>query len=139
MVALLAARKEVIHRVQAQFPYLSPAEINGRLVAYCSDQAHSSVEKACLIGLVKLNLVPSDENLRLRGNVLRQAIAKDKENGLIPFYVSTMTRSNSIDEMGFSFVQHWARQAHVLLIILLNLERSVSLEERERRETGLIV
>ena len=87
MVALLAARKDVIRRVQAQFPYLSPAEINGRLVAYCSDQAHSSVEKACLIGLVKLNLVPSDENLRLRGNALRQAIAKDKENGLIPFYL----------------------------------------------------
>jgi glutamate/tyrosine decarboxylase-like PLP-dependent enzyme len=88
LVALLAARKEAIRRVQAQFPYLSPAEINGRLVAYCSDQAHSSVEKACLIGLVKLNLVVSDEKLRLRGNALRQAIAKDKENGLIPFYVS---------------------------------------------------
>ncbi|CAF3252264.1 unnamed protein product [Rotaria socialis] len=87
LVALLAARKEAIHRVQAQFPYLSPAEINGRLVAYCSDQAHSSVEKACLIGLVKLNLVPSDDKLRLRGNALRQAIAKDKENGLIPFYL----------------------------------------------------
>ena len=86
-MALLAARKEVIRRVQTQFPYLSPAEINGRLVAYCSDQAHSSVEKACLIGLVKLNLVPSDDKLRLRGNAFRQAIAKDKENGLIPFYV----------------------------------------------------
>jgi histidine decarboxylase len=38
--------------------------------------------------LVKLNFVPSDDKLRLRGNALRQAIAKDKENGLIPFYVS---------------------------------------------------
>jgi hypothetical protein len=38
--------------------------------------------------LVKLNLVPSDDKLRLRGNALRQAIAKDKENGLIPFYVN---------------------------------------------------
>ncbi|CAF1252121.1 unnamed protein product [Rotaria sordida] len=87
LVALLAARKEVIRRVQSQFPYLSPAEINGRLIAYCSDQAHSSVEKACLIGLVKLHLVPSDDKLRLRGNALRQAIANDKENGLIPFYL----------------------------------------------------
>ncbi|CAF0837836.1 unnamed protein product [Didymodactylos carnosus] len=87
LVALLAARKEAIRRVQSQFPYLSPSEINGRLVAYCSDQAHSSVEKACLIGLVKLNLVPSDEKLSLRGSGLRQAIAKDKENGLIPFYL----------------------------------------------------
>jgi len=32
--------------------------------------------------------VPSDDKLRLRGNTLRQAIAKDKENGLIPFFVS---------------------------------------------------
>lgn len=72
---------------------MSPAEINGRLVAYCSDQAHSSVEKACLIGLVKLNLVPSDDKLRLRGSALRQAIAKDKENGLIPFYVSELIYS----------------------------------------------
>ncbi|CAF1025894.1 unnamed protein product [Rotaria sp. Silwood1] len=87
LVALLAARKEVIRRIQTQFPYLSPAEINGRLIAYCSDQAHSSVEKACLIGLVKLNLVPSDDKLRLRGDALRQAIANDKENGLIPFYL----------------------------------------------------
>ena len=42
LVALLAARKEGIRRVQAQFPYLSPAEINGRLVAYCSDQVSKS-------------------------------------------------------------------------------------------------
>jgi hypothetical protein len=41
--------------------------------------------------LVKLNLVPSDEKLRLRGGSLRQAIAKDKENGLIPFYVGQRT------------------------------------------------
>ncbi len=126
-MALLAARKEVIRRVQAQFPYLSPAEINGRLVAYCSDQAHSSVEKACLIGLVKLNLVPSDDKLRLRGNALRQAIAKDKENGLIPFYVSEIIIGFSFELEVFSFVQHWVQLERVLLIILLNWVRYVSL------------
>jgi len=41
LVALLAARKEAIHRIQVKFPCLSPAEINGRLVAYCSDQVIS--------------------------------------------------------------------------------------------------
>jgi glutamate/tyrosine decarboxylase-like PLP-dependent enzyme len=98
----------VIRRIQSQFPYLSPAEINGRLVAYCSDQAHSSVEKACLIGLVKLNLVPSDDKLRLRGNALRQAIAKDKENGLIPFYVKRIIMKfiNIFAIKCFSFAQH---------------------------------
>lgn len=40
--------------LQIMFPDIEDAEINSRLVGYCSDQAHSSVEKAGLIGLVKL-------------------------------------------------------------------------------------
>ena len=65
------------------------AEINSRLVAYCSDQAHSSVEKAGLVGLVKIRYIESDENLSLRGDRLTDAIAMDKSNGLIPFFVSS--------------------------------------------------
>lgn len=42
------------------------SEINSKLVAYCSDQAHSSVEKASLIGLVKLRYIESDENYSMR-------------------------------------------------------------------------
>ena len=128
---MLAARKEVIRRVQAQFPYLSPAEINGRLVAYCSDQAHSSVEKACLIGLVKLNLVPSDDKLRLRGNALRQAIAKDKENGLIPFYVRQRHKGDEESKamdlvLRCRFAQLWARRARVHSTTWLSSARFVS-------------
>jgi hypothetical protein len=54
----------------------------------CSDQAHSSVERAGLLGGVKLRLLPADENLRLRGETLECAIQEDRRNGLIPFYVS---------------------------------------------------
>ena len=71
------------------FPDIEDAEINSRLVGYCSDQAHSSVEKAGLIGLVKLRYIESDENLCLRGDKLREAIKRDRDSGLIPFYVST--------------------------------------------------
>uniref|UniRef100_A0A0L8HTU6 Histidine decarboxylase n=2 Tax=Octopus bimaculoides TaxID=37653 RepID=A0A0L8HTU6_OCTBM len=49
--------------------------------------AHSSVEKATLIGLVKLRLLPTDDHLSLRGNTLEMAVKKDKEAGLIPFFV----------------------------------------------------
>ena len=69
------------------FPDIEDAEINSRLVGYCSDQAHSSVEKAGLIGLVKLRYIESDDNLSLRGDKLKEAIKKDRDNGLIPFYV----------------------------------------------------
>lgn len=58
-------------------------------MGYCSDQAHSSVEKAALIGLVKMRYVESDENLSMRGDRLQQAIQKDRERGLIPFWVRT--------------------------------------------------
>lgn len=86
-VCLLAGRTEAIRRYQTHFPDAADAEINSRLVAYCSDQAHSSVEKAGLVGLVKIRYVESDEHFSLRGNKLKEAIEFDKKNGLIPFFV----------------------------------------------------
>lgn len=50
LVCLLAGRTQAIQRFHEHTPGLNDAEINAKLVAYCSDQAHSSVEKAALIG-----------------------------------------------------------------------------------------
>ncbi|XP_013401543.1 histidine decarboxylase-like [Lingula anatina] len=86
-VALLAARSMVIKKYRAMDNNLEDAEINSRLVMYCSDQAHSSVEKASLIGLVKLRLLPSNDSLSLCGQTLRDAIEEDRSRGLIPFFV----------------------------------------------------
>eukprot|EP00095_Tigriopus_kingsejongensis_P005479 maker-scaffold491_size156641-snap-gene-0.28 protein:Tk05479 transcript:maker-scaffold491_size156641-snap-gene-0.28-mRNA-1 annotation:"hypothetical protein DAPPUDRAFT_304481" len=87
-VCLLAARTEAIRRYQGFFPDASDAEVNSRLVAYCSDQAHSSVEKAGLIGLVKIRYIESDDNFSLQGDKLREAVDFDRKSGLIPFFVS---------------------------------------------------
>ncbi|XP_046985286.1 histidine decarboxylase [Schistocerca americana] len=87
LVSLLAGRTEAIQRAQRRCPDLEDAEVNARLVAYCSDQAHSSVEKAGLIGLVQMRFVPSDSELSLRGDRLREAVRRDRAKGLIPFYV----------------------------------------------------
>lgn len=70
------------------YPDVTKHEINGKLVAYCSDQAHSSVEKAALIGLVTLRYIESDENFSMRGQKLLEAVKEDRDNGLIPFWVS---------------------------------------------------
>ena len=89
-VALLAARTEAILRIREEadcMEELDDAEINSRLVAYCSDQAHSSVEKAGLIGLVKMRYIESDDKLSLRGDKLLDAIKHDRDRGLIPFFV----------------------------------------------------
>ena len=45
------------------------------------------MEKAGLIGLVKMRYLPSDDKLSLRGGTLRAAVDEDLEAGLIPFYV----------------------------------------------------
>lgn len=76
------------------YPEATKHEINGKLIAYCSDQAHSSVEKAALIGLVTLRYIESDEDLSMRGAKLLKAIKEDREKGLIPFWVRIKKSSN---------------------------------------------
>ncbi|XP_060823214.1 histidine decarboxylase isoform X3 [Bombus pascuorum] len=87
LVCLLAARTRAIRDVQQNEPDRFPAEINSRLVAYCSDQAHSSVEKAGLIGLVRMKYIESDNELSMRGEALLEAITHDRAAGLLPFFV----------------------------------------------------
>ncbi|XP_071788989.1 aromatic-L-amino-acid decarboxylase-like isoform X1 [Asterias amurensis] len=91
LVAMFAARYRAIrtHRelMQNSADDVSDGTICSRLVVYCSDQAHSSVEKNALITLVKLRRLQTDDSYSLRENTLRKAIQEDKQNGLIPFFV----------------------------------------------------
>ncbi|XP_063025287.1 histidine decarboxylase [Melospiza melodia melodia] len=87
LVALLAARKNKILELKVSEPDTDESSLNSRLVAYASDQAHSSVEKAGLISLVKIKFLPVDENFSLRGATLKKAIAEDRKKGLVPVFV----------------------------------------------------
>ncbi|CAH1388971.1 unnamed protein product [Nezara viridula] len=87
LVALLGAKAKAIRKAKAQNPELTDYEIISKLVGYCSQQAHSSVERAGLLGGVRLRLLDTDERHRLRGDTLKAAIEEDKKAGLIPFYV----------------------------------------------------
>ncbi|XP_069586441.1 aromatic-L-amino-acid decarboxylase [Ranitomeya imitator] len=102
LMALLAAKTKVVKRLQAENPDLSEAEIVGRMVAYSSDQAHSSVERAGLISGVRMKKIQSDENFVARGQDLKKALEEDKTNGLIPvFLCATLgtTSSCSFDNL----------------------------------------
>ncbi len=87
--ALLAARTSTFQKynIGEKDKYEEKSSLNGRLVCYCSDQAHSSVEKSALVALVRIKLLPTDDNFSLRGDVLRKEIETDKKAGLIPFFV----------------------------------------------------
>ncbi|XP_045683904.1 aromatic-L-amino-acid decarboxylase [Phyllostomus hastatus] len=87
LMALLAARSRVTRRLQAARPGLTDAAILEKLVAYFSDQAHSSVERAALIGSVKFKAIPSDNKFTMRASALQEALERDKAAGLIPFFV----------------------------------------------------
>ncbi|XP_066441122.1 aromatic-L-amino-acid decarboxylase isoform X1 [Eleutherodactylus coqui] len=102
LMALLAARTKVAKRLQAENPKLSEAEIVSRMVAYSSDQAHSSVERAGLISGVRMKKIQSDENFVARGEALKRALEADKAEGLLPVFVCATlgtTSSCSFDNL----------------------------------------
>lgn len=77
----------------------------GGLVAYASNQAHSSVEKAvgiAGIGRQNLRLIEVDEKFAMRPDELSAAIRKDREAGRVPFFVCATvgtTSSNGLDPL----------------------------------------
>src|SRR5271167_85340 len=84
LCAMLAARE----RATNYTTNLSGSD--GKLVAYTSTQAHSSVEKAAMIagiGLNNLRLVEVDECFAMRADLLKAQVEKDREAGLVPFFV----------------------------------------------------
>lgn len=86
--ALAAARELAVPGVREQG--LAGRAGIARLRVYCSDQAHSSVDKA--VGLLGLGLdglcrVPVDDRFRLSMPALREAVARDRAVGLTPMAV----------------------------------------------------
>jgi aromatic-L-amino-acid decarboxylase len=78
---------------------------DGRLVAYTSTQAHSSLEKAALIaglGRENLRLIEVDERFAMRPEALALQIEADRQAGLLPCFVSATvgtTSSNAMDPL----------------------------------------
>ncbi|XP_023245432.1 tyrosine decarboxylase-like [Copidosoma floridanum] len=90
-VAMVAARDHTIARLKEkpEYAHLDETALLGKLVAYCSTQSHSCVEKGARVSFFTLRLLEPDEHSSLRGATLEQAIEADVAAGLIPFFVST--------------------------------------------------
>jgi aromatic-L-amino-acid decarboxylase len=76
---------------------------NGRMIAYASTQAHSSIEKAVKIaglGENNLRLIKVDQQFAMRPDDLARSIQTDRDSGLLPCFVCATvgtTSSNAID------------------------------------------
>jgi aromatic-L-amino-acid decarboxylase len=71
---------------------------DGRLVAYTSNQAHSSIEKGVKIagiGAKNLRVIEVDEKLAMRADALARAIEQDLARGLTPFFVCATVGTTS--------------------------------------------
>ncbi|GFR84754.1 aromatic-L-amino-acid decarboxylase [Elysia marginata] len=100
LVALLSARTAAMHKMREDKPDMTQGQILDKLVAYTSEEAHSSVQRAALIGMVQMRQLPTDSKGALRGVTLETAIREDREKGLHPFFHS----------MSFNFNPHkWMR------------------------------
>ncbi|XP_050313322.1 aromatic-L-amino-acid decarboxylase [Anthonomus grandis grandis] len=95
LVSMLAARAQALKRLKQQHPFVEEGVLLSKLMAYCSKEAHSCVEKAAMICFVKLRILEPDEKCSLRGKTLLMAMEEDETMGLIPFFVSTTLGTTS--------------------------------------------
>lgn len=73
-----------------------------KLIAYTSNQAHSSIEKAIRmagIGSDNLRVIEVDERFAIRPSALAAAVERDKRAGLLPFLVCATTGTTSSNGM----------------------------------------
>ncbi len=97
LCALLAARERATSFASNE------RGCDGRLVAYTSSQAHSSIEKAVKIaglGRENLRLIEVDEKFAMRPATLAAQIKQDLSAGRVPCFVSATvgtTSSNAMD------------------------------------------
>lgn len=77
LVSMLAARAQALKRLMALHPFTEESHLLSKLIAYCSKEAHSCVEKAAMISFVKLRILEPDENASLRGRTVSEVNIKN--------------------------------------------------------------
>ncbi len=101
LLALAAAR----YRTRPDATRRGVAAAGGPLTVYCSDQAHSSIDKAVVLlglGLEHLRRIESDGDYRMRVDALEARIRADRAAGCVPIAVvatAGTTSTTSIDPL----------------------------------------
>ncbi|KAH8253531.1 hypothetical protein KR032_005907 [Drosophila birchii] len=86
LISLITARARIIKQLKGKTNVHDSVFLSS-LIAYASREAHSCVEKAAKMALVRLRIIDADEHGRMRVDLLHQAIQNDVNDGLIPFFV----------------------------------------------------
>ncbi|HET6850844.1 MAG TPA: aspartate aminotransferase family protein [Pyrinomonadaceae bacterium] len=101
LIALKCARDSVAANIKDRGVRTAP----GDLVIYASDQCHYSIDKSAdILGLGRegVRKIPTDDRFHVKLDALREAIAKDREAGLVPCCivgVAGTTSTGAIDPL----------------------------------------
>ena len=95
VTVMVAARERALSRLTSQHKDDKVREdakdaLRGKLVAFGSEQAHSSTQKGAIIAGTKIRTLPVERKdaYAIRGSTLRRALEEAKEEGLVPFYLT---------------------------------------------------
>ncbi|KAH0909335.1 hypothetical protein HID58_032656 [Brassica napus] len=99
LVVMIAARDKVLRT--------AGKNALGKLVVYSSDQTHSALQKACQIAGIhpenwRVLKADTSTNYALRPELLQEAVSRDLEAGLIPFFLCGnvgTTSSTAVDPL----------------------------------------
>jgi aromatic-L-amino-acid decarboxylase len=86
----LAAAREMHPELRIREDGMSGRPDMPRVMVYCSEEAHSSVDKAVMtlgFGLSSLRKIPTDDQLRMDADALDAAVKDDRRGGAIPLAV----------------------------------------------------
>jgi aromatic-L-amino-acid decarboxylase len=86
----LAAARELHPELRIREQGMAAREDLPRVLIYCSEEAHSSVDKAVMtlgFGQIALRKIRTDDRLRMDANVLAETVESDRKSGAVPLAV----------------------------------------------------
>ncbi|ODM87389.1 Tyrosine decarboxylase [Orchesella cincta] len=102
--SMVWAREDAVRQLRARFPTKKEDPVNGKsraellnmLVAYCNNECHCCVERAAMMGCVRIRKLKADKKGVVRSTTLMNAIEEDMEKGLIPFFHCAIIGSTGV-------------------------------------------
>lgn len=105
---MLGARARALEQLKIQHPFDDEGKLLTKLIAYCSKQAHSCVEKAAKVAFVKIRIIETDDRGQLNPKKLIKLMEDDENDGLVPFFVlatagtASSTAIDPINDIGIA-------------------------------------
>ncbi|GFN87788.1 tyrosine decarboxylase [Plakobranchus ocellatus] len=93
LTVMVTAKRTMLDHLKETKPQASEWSLQDQFMAYCSEQAHPSLERVCEVAGVKLKRLWTDREGIMHADTLRFAIEKDKNKGYYPFLVLNRCRS----------------------------------------------